>query len=267
MKRIVMKSAIMCICLIIVGLMSTNISYANINAKNIMGIWLLDEGQGDVAKDSSGNGNNGMIVGAKWTDGKFGKGLEFDGVSHVEIPASKTTDDIYNGFTYLLWVKPTAAPPNENTRLMERAWHNPAIQIGATDFYGSIAVNSDQANSNVRGGAWKLDEWSFVALTFDGSDLQLYVDAEMVKEAKGLGNPDIKPNAATPADQGNAIWLGAWKAVGWDFKGVLDEAAAFNVVLSDTDIKNIMDRGLQIATAVSNTGKMAMTWGYIKNSR
>jgi hypothetical protein len=45
MKRIVMKSAIVCICLIIVGLMSANISYARVNAKNIMGMWLLDEGQ------------------------------------------------------------------------------------------------------------------------------------------------------------------------------------------------------------------------------
>jgi hypothetical protein len=247
--------------------MSTNISYASINARNIMGMWLLDKGQGDVAKDSSGNGNDGKIVGAKWTDGKFGKGLEFDGVSHVEIPASKTTDDIYNGFTYLIWIKPTANPPNENTRVMERAWHNPTIQIGpAPDFYGSIAVNSDQANSRVRGGSWKMKEWSFVALTYDGSNLQLYVNAEMVQEAK-VGKPDIKPHSATPPDQGNAIWLGAWKAVGWDFIGVLDEAGAFNVVLSDADIKDIMNNGLQSVAAVSNTGKMAMTWGYIKNSR
>ena len=89
------------------------------------------------------------------------KGLFFDGKSHVEIPASKTTDDYQNGFTYLLWIKPTEPPPNVNTCVIERDWHNPTIQIGPTDFYASIAVNADQAATHsvaVHGsrtsGAW-----------------------------------------------------------------------------------------------------------------
>jgi len=226
------------------------VGYARIDPKSIVGIWLLDEGQGDTAKDTSGNGNDGRVVGAKWTEGKFGKALEFDGSSHVEIPASKTTDDYMNGFTYLIWVKPTATPPNVNTRIIERDWHNPTIQIGPADFYGSIAANGDQANTNIRGGTWKMGEWSFVALTYDGVILKLYVDGEMVNE-KDVGKPDDHPNFTPASDQG-AIWLATWKAPGWDFRGVLDEAGVFNVPLSDEDIKNIMDKGLQTATAVSN---------------
>jgi Neuraminidase (sialidase) len=38
----------------------------------------------------SGSTDNG----ATWTDGKFGKGLQFND-NHVEIPASKTIDDIF----------------------------------------------------------------------------------------------------------------------------------------------------------------------------
>ena len=78
-----------------------NMAYAEINPESIVGIWLLDEGQGKSIKDSSGNGNDGKIIGAKWTNGKLGKGLSFDGKSHVEIPASKTTDDYQNGFTHI----------------------------------------------------------------------------------------------------------------------------------------------------------------------
>ncbi len=33
------------------------------------------------AKDLSGNGNDGIIYGAKCVDGKFGKALSFDGVN------------------------------------------------------------------------------------------------------------------------------------------------------------------------------------------
>ena len=46
----------------------------------IVGQWLLDETSGTVAKDTSGNGNDGEIIGKpNWVNGKFGKALELDG--------------------------------------------------------------------------------------------------------------------------------------------------------------------------------------------
>ena len=42
--------------------------------------WTLDEGTGKSAKDVSGDGHDGELVGdAKWVDGHFGKALEFNG--------------------------------------------------------------------------------------------------------------------------------------------------------------------------------------------
>ena len=62
-------------------------SFADIDPENIMGMWLFDEGKGGVATDSSKQGNDGEIHGAKWVDGKFGKALEFDGANNwVEVP-------------------------------------------------------------------------------------------------------------------------------------------------------------------------------------
>ena len=43
-----------------------------------VGIWLFDEGKGNTAADTSGNGNDGAITGAKWAEGKFGGALEFE---------------------------------------------------------------------------------------------------------------------------------------------------------------------------------------------
>lgn len=41
------------------------------------------------AKDSSGNQNNGLVSGAVYTDGKFGKALSFDGKNNfVRVPDS-----------------------------------------------------------------------------------------------------------------------------------------------------------------------------------
>ncbi|MFQ6031464.1 MAG: hypothetical protein ACE5K2_00965 [Candidatus Zixiibacteriota bacterium] len=145
MKAIGAKLTIVCISLIVIMLAGQ--SYAKIDPKSIVGIWLFDEGKGDTVRDSSFNGNDGKIFGAKWVEGKKDKGLEFDGVSHVRIPPSVTTDDYLDGFTYLLWVKPLAIPPGPHTRLIERDWHNPNILIGPTDFYGSIIFKGGIDNS------------------------------------------------------------------------------------------------------------------------
>ena len=75
---------------------------------------------------------------------------------------------------------------------------------------------------------------------------------------------DAKPNNTTPPNQG-AIWLATWKAPGWDFTGVLDEVGVFNTPLGDEDLKAIMENGLQKASDVYSVGKMAITWGYVKN--
>ena len=47
----------------------------------------MDEGSGNIIYDSSGNGNNGTIYGATWTDGISGTALTFNGVDdYVEVP-------------------------------------------------------------------------------------------------------------------------------------------------------------------------------------
>ena len=229
-----------------------------IDPESIVGIWLLDEGQGNAIKDISVNENDGEIFGAKWTDGKIGKGLEFNGANWVEIPGSKSIDDYLNGFTYLLSVKPTGNPPKEHTRVIEHDWHNPTIQIGANDYYGSIAANGDQAQTNVRGGVWKMNEWNFVAITFDGNIFKLFVDGEFVGE-KAVGKPDVK--------LGSEIRLAAWRNAGWDFIGVLDEVAVFNEPLSDGDLNHIMENGLEEVLSVSPVDRITTTWARIKGHR
>ncbi len=231
-----------------------------VDPASIVGMWLLDEGSGDVAKDTSGNGNDGNIDNAEWTDdGRFGKALEFDGGAHVAIPANATTDDIMDGFTYLLWVKPLGPPPNPNTRVMERDWHNPTIQISsAGDFYVSTVVAGGLDNNRITGGAWEMGEWSFVAFTYDGDKLALYVDGELIGEV-AVGKPDATNNA-----DGGAIWLGSWKDPGWSYTGLIDDVGAFNVALSAEDIQGIMNNGLDNVAAVSSEGKLAETWGHIK---
>ena len=234
-------------------------STSQIDPESLMGMWLFDQGKGATVKDSSGNGNDGKIVDAKRVEGKEGMGIEFDGSNHVVIPASKTTDDFLDGFTYLLWVKPLGNPSGPHVRLIERDWHNPNILIGPNDFYGSFLINGAIDNSQIRGGTWEMEEWSFVALTHDGKTLALYVNGEIVADLKA-GKPNFTQN-----NDGGSIWLTRWKGgAGWDFKGVLDEIAIFNAALTEDDLSTIMENGLEKALAVSPAGKLTTTWGNLK---
>ncbi len=234
-------------------------SSANIDPNTAVGIWRFEGGPGDAVEDTSGNGNTGSLVKAERVEGQSGEGVAFDGSSHVAIPATETTDDFLDGFTYLLWVKPLQTPSGQHVRLIERDWHNPNILIGPTDFYGSFLSNGAIESSQIRGGEWEMEEWSFVALTHDGNMLSLYVNGETVADLK-VGKPDFSQR-----HEGGAIWLAQWKGgIGWDFSGVLDEVAVFNVALTEQDLTTVMEDGLEKALAVTSTHKLATTWGALK---
>jgi len=77
-----MKVRCLLVVLFAAGLLFAVSSEARIDPETIAGMWLFDEDEGDVANDSSGNGNNGALInGPDWDDGKFGSALEFDGAS------------------------------------------------------------------------------------------------------------------------------------------------------------------------------------------
>ncbi len=237
-------------------------AYAAVDPDSVVGLWLLGDGSGEIAADSSGNGNDGAIVGATWTDGHRGNALALDGASHVAIPASETTDDYLDGFTYMLWVD-VGSVPNANSRVMERDWHNPTIQTGESDFYGSVVTGANNIDSGIRGGEHTPGEWAHVALTHDGATLTLYSGGEPVNESS------VGPPTFTDANDTGAIWLGQWKAAGWDLTGRIDEVAAFSAALGQADIQALMNEGLEatLITAVAPAGKAATTWAALKSVR
>jgi len=71
---------------------------------DLAGHWDFDEGDGSVATDVSGNGNDGTIVGAEWQAGQMGSALNFDGTgAYVDIPAA-AWDTIEQQATVSVWL-------------------------------------------------------------------------------------------------------------------------------------------------------------------
>ncbi|MBC8229585.1 hypothetical protein H8E77_08575, partial [bacterium] len=89
-----MRFTSICAMLLVFGLALVCQSYAKIDSATVVGLWLFDEGTGEVAEDSSGNGNDGTFGGggAKWVNAKYGKGLEFGGDGWLECGKGESLD-------------------------------------------------------------------------------------------------------------------------------------------------------------------------------
>ena len=121
MKSITIELSIVCVGLIVFGSILAGVSDAKIDAGSCLGLWLFDEGKGEVAKDSSGNGNHGTLKnGAICTDGKYGKAVDLDGSDdYFEIPDGPSLDGMEE-ITVAAWVFLRSFNANGYNGLMDK---------------------------------------------------------------------------------------------------------------------------------------------------
>ncbi len=238
---------------------------AKVDPANLVGMWLFEEGAGDVAKDTSEAGNDGTIAGPKkWRDGKFGRALEFDGAGvYVEVESndSITLEEL----TIVSWAN---LEPSQGTRwqsIMMRG-QNPRNYLLAVDkdsqtLQLSITKGAPGAWGGPTGGPVITgDGWHHLACVIgEDAGLVIYTDGEEVGK-----QPYAKPSL--DADPGR-MRIGDGSNGGHQCEGLLDEVALFNVPLEQDDIKEIMEDGLEGATgllAVEPEDKLTTIWGKLK---
>jgi hypothetical protein len=246
--------------LFVAGVLTAS-TYAKIDPKTIVGLWLLDEGKGDVATDSSGNKNDGAFKGSpKWVAGKFGSALELDGSSsYVDCGNTDTLDlPTSSSVTMCAWIKSVSGSTG--------SWRGVMAKRDANYSYGiNYITNAFQVyttgGSGIAGFAYNVPkgEWIHVAGTMSKNPTQLYINGDLFGTTGNSGG--IFSNA------GNLFRIGASFNNGEIFDGIIDEVAVFNTVLSADDIKTIATKGLGSATGmtpVEPSGKLATTWAVIK---
>ncbi len=231
----------------------------------LVAAYSFDETSGTTVEDSSGNGNTGMILGAKRSaNGKYGKSLLFDGVDDWVTVADNGTLDLDKGMTIEAWIHPTTTLSSWRTVVMKE-------QSGGASYY--MAANSD-ANKPANGvyiGAEQIlrsgtrpkpNIWTHLAVTYDGSYQRLYIDGTQV--GKQLMSGQIQHSNGVLRIGGNSIW-------GEYFKGYIDEVRIYNRVLTDKEIRT--DIGTSVAKSlVIEAGEVMLdhNWKRIdfkKNSR
>ncbi|MHC4533435.1 MAG: LamG domain-containing protein [Planctomycetota bacterium] len=234
------RLTMICTSFIIIILMLAGQSYAEVDLETVVGIWLFDEAGGDVAIDSSGNGNDGTLNGPEWTsESKFGGALEFNGAdSYIEFATGESMKT--QQLTFMAWF---------NTRKLDGYGH--IFQSGTDwddiagcvfrvhqDGYAQAALAHAPGNTAtwLGGPTLEADTWYHMVLTYDGTTAILYLDGINVASSDGQGEIMYDDQPVRIGILSNGMWS--------PFDGFIDEVALFNVALEAEDIEAIMNGGL-----------------------
>jgi len=105
-------------------------------------------------------------------------------------------------------------------------------------------------------------QWIHVAEVRDVSkrEYRMYKDGEVTGQDKWVKCGAHPCGDSSPSDLNLLIGSG----YAGKYRGIIDDVAIFNVVLSEDEIQSIMDDGLDAAFDVSATDKLTTTWATLK---
>ncbi|MHC4296051.1 MAG: LamG domain-containing protein [Planctomycetota bacterium] len=218
---------------------------------DLVGHWTLDDGSGSTATDSSGNGNDGILVDnpvwdIAWITGPSGGAAEFYGVGTPTGNGdyfdcgSDASLNTTGPISIALWIRPDADDPEGNlttTAPMSKtdgsAW---SWQVrygwgqGAPEPYMSFTFNSTPRAWAHVGKKLERYEWCHIACSHDGTTLKCYLNGEETNSVPmgqfgGVG---------TPVNIGTDGW-------GCDWIGGIDDVRIYDHGLSEAEILAAME--------------------------
>jgi hypothetical protein len=200
-------------------------------ATGLVAAYNFDAGAGTALADRSGTGNNGTIANGTWSAaGHAGGALSFNGTSTwVTVPDANSLD-LTTGMTLEAWVNPNQ---------LGTAWRTVLFKEQPGEFVYSLYANQDTTRpvgqiylggeKNATGtAALPLNAWTHLSVTFDGSNLRLYVNAAVVQSVAVIGA--LTPSTGVLRIGGNSVW-GEW------YRGLIDDVRIYNKALTASQIQ------------------------------
>ena len=212
----------------------------------LVAAYSFNEGTGTTVGDASGTGNNGTTSNTTWSaSGKYGAALSFNGTNaRVNIPNSASLQ-LTSAMTLEAWVNPST---------VTAAWRD-VIYKGNDNYY--LEGTSDRGGKPDGGGtfaganadalstaALAANKWSYLAVTYDGSALRLYVNGTQVGSQARTG-------AITSST--SQLQIGGDNIYGQYFKGLIDEVRVYNTALSAAAIQTDMITPVSASSTTDTT--------------
>jgi hypothetical protein len=200
---------------------------------DLVGLWTMDEGQGLVTKDMSGNGNDGTLAGGPvWIAGKYGSALELDGSSSVncgDAPEMALT----GGMTLMCWVNPADLTGDRGFLARNASY---ALKSSDTSLRITTPGILDHTGANT---TLTMGVWQHVAVTFQPGQAGGAVFYLNGVETNRVNASAINAGSG-PVEIGHNQW-------GQYYIGQIDEVAAFNSILTAEEIQEAMKGFGQLA--------------------
>jgi hypothetical protein len=209
---------------------------------DLIAYWKFDEGSGLTAADSSGNGNNGALIGPAWVSGKIGKALDFDGAND-KVNAGDI--DITGDFSISVWIYPHSSP-NTDGQFGVVSKDNANDVINYAILYGLWSSNesdkkirfrfrNQSSEYNVKSNAEvPLNTWTHILGTYNGSNLKIYIN----------GSLDSSASAAASLPTHNSKLAIGGRFTGGNsslFDGIIDDVRIYGRALSPGEIQQLYD--------------------------
>lgn len=202
--------------------------------------YAMNENTGTTTADASGNGHTATLNNASWTTGHTGSGLTNLGNTlgaNTAVFAAPST-----AITLMAWINPTSLPAGGSDiacGFFDSGNTDVAIFTQRGDGFGPANVLQGNIRLgatliSISGSALTVGTWVHIALTYDGSNIRLYVNSSLVNTVAGTGavSPGDNLTVCGP-DSGNAG--GSYHA-----RLVIDDVRVFNTALTQTQISAAM---------------------------
>lgn len=203
---------------------------------NLVGYWKLDEGQGTVLQDLSGNGNTGAASsGVTWATGSSAvpstvsfddnAALTFNGTSGYAQLGANNMPATNAAVTISTWVNFTGVSGNQN--MVALVGGGNYLQLGIRN--GVFTAWPSGAGTTVTGPAAVTNAWHHVAYTYDG----ISVDTIYVDGVASTGSFTHQSGTTT------AVYLGTFSPSQELLAGALDDVRIYNVALTASQITQL----------------------------
>jgi hypothetical protein len=229
------------------------------NRPSPVGYWKFDEGSGNIAHDSSGNGNDGTVNGASWTGGISNGALQFDGISNfVGIPSSQSLTVSGNQISLELWMRPSVTLDDSlasRINIMDKG-DEYGFQMdagsGIINFYVVFGSGMQPIATTTR--AWTAGSWYQIVGTYDGANENVYVNGVLENTKPLSGN--LRAGGYCPLSIGSYCY-GTMNF----FNGAIDEVKIYNYARTAGEIHSdyASASGLKRILTVNNAGTFGET--------
>jgi glucose/arabinose dehydrogenase/PKD repeat protein/fibronectin type 3 domain-containing protein len=208
----------------------------------VVAAWGFNEGSGASTADASGNNNTATLVGGPtWVAGKYGKAVSFDQVNdYLSVPNSFSLNIAGSAMTLSMWINTGSI--SSDSVVLAKFWNtnmsSPYYQYGLELSGGKPKFYIGTSAGLVGAGmdtALALNQWTHLAVVFNGSTAQFYLNGTLVA---------TKSLVASITARGMPLRIGA-DADPWQFyKGSLDNVRIYNRALSALEVTVDMNSGI-----------------------